>query len=126
MFSDIAGFTSMSERLSPEALISVLAEYLEVMSACIEDTGGTVGKFIGDAIMAFWNSPDRLDDHQCMACAAALRQQERLAALRVKWAGEGYPPVHMRLGLTCGVVLHGNVGSRRRMEWTCAPLFSQP
>ncbi len=102
----------------PEVLITILAEYLEAMSACIEASGGTVGKFIGDAIMAFWNSPDPVADHACVACAAALAQQARLAELRAGWVAMGYPPIAMRLGLSTGVVLHGTVGSHRRMEWT--------
>ena len=118
MFSDIAGFTTLAETLDSSALISMLAEYLEAMSACVEESHGTVGKFIGDAIMAFWNSPGRVEAHAHAACACALLQQHRLVELRAKWAQKKLPGIRMRLGLSCGTVLHGNVGSHRRMEWT--------
>ena len=118
MFSDIVGFSTVAERLDAEQLIQVLAEHLEAMSACIEHSQGTVGKFIGDAIMAFWNSPGRVERHAAAACACALRQQRRLGELRDGWAKKGLPALRMRLGLSSGTVLHGNVGSHRRMEWT--------
>ena len=80
-------------------------------------SGGTVGKYIGDAIMAFWNSPNVVEGHAAVACAAALEQQAILAALRCKLVARGLPPLRARMGLSCGTVLHGNIGSRRRMEW---------
>ncbi len=80
-------------------------------------SGGTVGKYIGDAIMAFWNSPNVVEGHAAAACAAALEQQQLLAALRRRLAARGLPPLHARMGLSSGTVLHGNIGSRRRMEW---------
>ena len=76
------------------------------------------GKFIGVAIMAFWNSPGRVEAHAHAACLCALQQQARLGELRKGWAAQGLPEIRMRLGLSCGTVLHGNVGSNRRMEWT--------
>jgi adenylate cyclase len=80
-------------------------------------SGGTVGKYIGDAIMAFWNSPNTVEGHAAAACAAALEQQELLGELRRRLAARGLPPLHARMGLSSGTVLHGNIGSRRRMEW---------
>mmetsp|Transcript_55642 Transcript_55642/g.146847 ORF Transcript_55642/g.146847 Transcript_55642/m.146847 type:complete len:271 (+) Transcript_55642:1494-2306(+) len=80
-------------------------------------TGGTVGKYIGDAVMAFWNSPIELEDHGSAACESALAQQARLAQLRVMCASRGLPQLHARIGINAGTVLHGNVGSRHRMEW---------
>ena len=68
--------------------------------------------------MAFWNSPDLVPDHAHAACACALEQQRRLGALCTRWASAGLPEVRMRLGLSSGTVLHGNVGSNSRMEWT--------
>ena len=76
-----------------------------------------MGKYIGDAIMAFWNSPNAVDGHAAVACAAALEQQALLAALRRRLVARGLPPLRARMGLSCGTVLHGNIGSRRRMEW---------
>jgi hypothetical protein len=88
---------------------------LTTHSPCL--SGGTVGKYIGDAIMAFWNSPNNVEGHAAAACAAALEQQQLLAALRRRLATRGLPPLHARMGLSSGTVLHGNIGSRRRMEW---------
>ena len=67
--------------------------------------------------MAFWNSPNAVDGHAAVACAAALEQQALLAALRRRLVARGLPPLRARMGLSCGTVLHGNIGSRRRMEW---------
>jgi hypothetical protein len=80
-------------------------------------SGGTIGKYIGDAIMAFWNSPNTVEGHAAAACAAALEQQQLLAAMRDRMSARGLPPLHARMGLSSGTVLHGNIGSRRRMEW---------
>ena len=68
--------------------------------------------------MAFWNSPERVEAHAHAACASALEQQRRLGELRARWAAAGLPEMRMRIGLSCGTVLHGNVGSNSRMEWT--------
>ncbi len=76
-----------------------------------------MGKYIGDAIMAFWNSPNTVQDHAAAACAAALKQQLLLASLRDRLVARGLPPLRVRMGLSSGTVLHGNIGSRRRMEW---------
>jgi adenylate cyclase len=118
-FSDIKGFTSISEILSPEALVEQMAEYLEAMSEEIrKKPPGTVDKFIGDSIMAFWGAPTPNPDHAPSACRAALLCQERLGQLREKWKQEGKPLFFQRIGLYTGEVIVGNIGSETRMNYT--------
>src|SRR5260221_881758 len=100
--TDLAGFTSLSERLK-EDIVPLLSRYLEETSAAIVAQGGTIDKFIGDAVMAFWGAPMADPDHAADACAAALGARRRLAA-----SGTG---LHMRIGINTGMVLVGNIGS---------------
>jgi len=118
-FSDIKGFTSISEVLSPESLVEQMAEYLEAMSHEIrQKPPGTVDKFIGDSIMAFWGAPTPNPDHAPSACRAALLCQERLGHLREKWKQEGRPLFFQRIGIYTGEVIVGNIGSETRMNYT--------
>jgi adenylate cyclase len=118
-FSDIKGFTSISEILSPESLVEQMAEYLEAMSNEIrQKPPGTVDKFIGDSIMAFWGAPTPNPDHAPSACRAALLCQERLGHLREKWTQEGKPLFFQRIGIYTGEVIVGNIGSETRMNYT--------
>ena len=117
-FSDIEGFTSISEQMAPETLVDHLAEYLGGMNQEIRDESGTVDKFIGDSIMAFWGAPLANPDHAASACRAALRCQERLEALRDKWKEEGKPLLRHRIGINSGEVIVGNMGSESRMNYT--------
>ena len=117
-FSDIEGFTSISEQLEPEVLVVHLAEYLGEMDRQVRDEQGTVDKFIGDSIMAFWGAPIPNADHALAACRAALRCQERLAVLREKWKEEGKPFFYQRIGINTGEVIVGNMGSENRMNYT--------
>jgi adenylate cyclase len=117
-FSDIEGFTSISEQLEPEALVDHLAEYLGEMNQQVRDEQGTVDKFIGDSLMAFWGAPMPNAEHALAACRAALRCQERLAVLREKWQTEGKPLFYQRIGINTGEVIVGNMGSENRMNYT--------
>ena len=117
-FSDIAGFTSISEKLTPEELVNALADYLGEMSDIIADEQGTVDKFIGDAIMAFWGAPQALENHALHACRAALRSQARLILLRQQMKRERGIDLYARIGLNSGDVLVGNIGSDKRMNYT--------
>jgi adenylate cyclase len=117
-FSDIADFTSISERLSPEELVEHLGEYLGACSAQILQTGGTVDKYIGDAIMAFWGAPEPNPQHALAACTAALRSQETLAELRQHWEKQGKPLFRTRIGIHTGEVVVGNIGSAARLNYT--------
>jgi len=117
-FSDVAGFTSVSENLSPEDLVKLLNEYLSEMTDIILDSGGTLDKYEGDAIIAFWNAPLDLPDHALRACRSALQCQKRLRELRphlLKTYGHG---LTARIGLNSGPAVVGNMGSRRRFDYT--------
>ncbi len=117
-FSDIQGFTSISEALEPEALTAFLNDYLSAMTAIIHDEGGTVDKYEGDAIIAFWNAPQHVPDHPLRAVTAALRCQEKLSTLRPVYVQRVGRPLHMRIGLNTGPAVVGNMGSKNRFNYT--------
>ena len=117
-FCDIADFTTISERLSPEMLVTHLGEYLQALSGQVLATGGTVDKYIGDAIMAFWGAPMPNARHALAACTAAVRCQQILARLRPSWEAAGKPPFRARIGLHTGEVVVGNIGSVERLNYT--------
>jgi adenylate cyclase len=118
LFSDIEGFTSIAERIPPEDLVEQLAEYLGEMNRQIREEQGTVDKFIGDSIMAFWGAPAPNAEHALAACRAALLCRDRLTELREKWAAEGKPLFAQRIGINTGEVIVGNMGSAVRMNYT--------
>jgi len=117
-FSDLAGFTSLSEKLPPEEVVRILNTYLERMTAVIMEEDGFVNKFEGDAIMAFWGAPLADERQAARAMRAALRCQEKLRALNDEFAAAGLPRLGMRVGVNSGEVIVGNIGSRRRFEYT--------
>ncbi len=117
-FSDIQGFTSLSEQLPPAELVQVLNECLGRMSAVITEEGGIIDKYIGDAIVAMFGAPLDQPDHAARACRAALRCQRVMAELRETWAARGLPPLHVRIGLNSGDALVGNMGSEQRFDYT--------
>lgn len=117
-FSDIEGFTSISERMEPEALADLMNDYLSAMTGIIQEEGGTLDKYIGDAIVAFWNAPIGVDDHPVHAVRAALRCQERLGELRTGFRQRCGHELRMRIGLNVGTVTVGNLGSHTRFAYT--------
>jgi adenylate cyclase len=117
-FSDLAGFTTISERLDPETVAGLLNDYLSAMTEIILDEEGTVDKFEGDAIMAFWGAPLDQPDQAFRACRAAVRQQAALAELNQRFAELDLPPLGMRIGLHTGEAIVGNLGSARRFDYT--------
>jgi adenylate cyclase len=117
-FSDLAGFTSLSEGLAPEKVVGLLNDYLSRMTDIILEEEGTVDKFEGDAIMAFWGAPLPQEDQALRACRAALRQQAALAELNRRFAELGLPPLAMRIGLHSGDAVVGNLGSQKRFDYT--------
>jgi adenylate cyclase len=117
-FSDLAGFTTISERLSAEEVVGLLNDYLSRMTDIILDEEGTVDKFEGDAIMAFWGAPLPQEDQALRACRAALRQQAALAELNHHFQDMGLPPLSMRIGLHSGEAVVGNLGSQKRFDYT--------
>jgi adenylate cyclase len=116
-FSDIANFTTISEGIDPDRLVDAVGAYLELMTGTITRHGGTVDKFIGDGIMAFFNAPEALPDHPRQACLAALEGQ-RLLAERAASLPPGQPVFHTRIGLGLGDVLVGNIGTPERFAYT--------
>lgn len=117
-FSDIEGFTSVSETIKPEELVELLAEYLGEMSRIIAEEKGTVDKYIGDAVMAFWGAPQPVPDHAVRAAHAALKCQARLIEMEKKWTSEGKPVFRCRIGLNTGEIIVGNMGSAERLNYT--------
>ncbi len=117
-FSDVQGFTSISERLSAHDLVALLNEFLTEMSNVILEEKGTVDKYEVDAIIAFFGAPNDLPDHAARACVACVKMQKRLKELRRKLKAEGRPELHMRIGLNTGRAVVGNMGSAMRMDYT--------
>lgn len=117
-FSDIRGFTTMSESLSPEDLVHLLNDYLSTMTDLVISYRGTIDKYMGDAIMAFWGAPVPNEDHAYYACIASLVQLEELAKLQARWAEQGYPLIDIGIGLNSGYAVVGNMGSSHRMDYT--------
>jgi adenylate cyclase len=117
-FSDIVGFTSIAETTSPEALVAMLGEYLDEMTKPILASGGTVDKFIGDAVMAFWGAPRPDPLHALHACEAALANRDRLSVLNAEWEKAGRPRLDARAGLHTGEVIVGNIGTPERLDYT--------
>jgi adenylate cyclase len=118
LFSDIAGFTTLSESLAPDELVRELGEYFERMSETVREFHGTVDKYIGDAIMAFWNAPRPIAEHALLACRTALAMRDRLRAMQAEWQREGRAMMSARIGINTGVAVVGNIGSPNRMNYT--------
>ncbi len=122
-FSDIAGFSSFSEKLTPERLVTLMNDYLSEMTDILHDNGGTLDKFIGDAIVGMFGAPLPFAGHAYSGCRAALLMQKRQLELREKWRSEGGWPdivfeMQTRIGLNSGLAIIGNMGSRRRFNYT--------
>src|SRR5580692_6889567 len=118
LFSDIRGFTTISEGLTPDELVRLLNEYFGQMTEIVFATDGTLDKYIGDAIMAFWGSPYPQEDHAFRSCSCALQMVKGLATLNEKLQAAGRQPIGIGIGLNTGLVNVGNMGSARRLSWT--------
>jgi adenylate cyclase len=118
LFSDIAGFTTFAEKKEPEELVSFINEFLNEMTEIIIKNGGTLDKYLGDAVMAFWGAPVEIEDHAFKACLSALQMQDKLAELRDKWSKAGEPLIHIRIGINTGEVIVGNIGGKKRFDYT--------
>jgi adenylate cyclase len=119
-FSDIASFTTVSEQFQakPEGLVALLNEYLDEMTHLVLKYEGTLDKYEGDAIMAFWGAPLPQKDHALRTCLASLEMQKRLAVLRSKWTKEGRPALTVRIGINTGIMIVGNMGGKDRFDYT--------
>jgi len=118
LFSDIRGFTTLSEQLPPRELVTLLNEYLTAMVAVLFRHGGVLDKYMGDAIMAFWNAPLAQADHARLACATALDMIAELDRLRGEWQARGVPPLDVGIGLNTGPMIFGDMGSPLRTDFT--------
>lgn len=118
LFSDIADFTSVSEKLAPEALVAHLNDYLTSMTGVVFENSGTLDKYIGDAIIAFWGAPLEVKGHAYQACRTALEMTRKLEALHAKWVAEGKPVLNFRIGINTGEMIVGNVGGADRFDYT--------
>jgi adenylate cyclase len=117
-FSDLAGFSSLAESLAPEDLTRLLNDYLSLMSDIILEEGGTIDKYEGDAVIAFWNAPQTQEDHARRALRAALRCRDALAAAQPRFRALAGRDLTMRIGLHTGPAVVGNMGSRSRFDYT--------
>ena len=125
LFTDLAHFTTISEKLTPESTVALLNEYFDAMSKVVMAEGGTLDKFEGDAIMAFFGAPIAQSDHAARAVRAALKMREELSRLVLKWqsdpplpGGEKKPFIDVRCGLSTGEAIVGNIGSTARFDYT--------
>lgn len=118
MFTDVQGFTTLSERLPPDVLARALGRYFEVMTAAVHTNEGTVDKYIGDAVMALWNAPEPRPDHAAHACRAALACLEAARTLMGGPEWDGLPSFHTRIGLHRDEVMVGHFGAPDRMSYT--------
>jgi adenylate cyclase len=118
MFSDIRGFTTISEKLDAQELAALLNQYLTGMTRIVFDRGGTLDKYIGDAVMAFWGAPIEQSSHAINACSAAVEMMQRLAPLQREWQADGKPHVDIGIGIHTGVASVGNMGSALRYGYT--------
>jgi adenylate cyclase len=117
-FSDLEDFSTYAEQLPPKELLDRMSTYFEEVSGAILQEHGTVDKFIGDGVMAFWGAPDHRSDHVLRACAGALRAAHRMEAISDIWIEEGRQRMRIRIGLHCANVLVGNFGSSERLSYT--------
>ncbi len=118
MFSDVRGFTTLSEKLDAQELAALLNEYLTDMTQIVFRHDGTLDKYIGDAVMAFWGAPFEMPGHATQACHAALEMIARLKHMQAKWKAEGKPVLDIGVGLSTGVASVGNMGSELRYGYT--------
>ena len=118
LFSDIRGFTTMSEHMSPESIASLLSDYFTEMVDIIFANGGTLDKFIGDAVMALWGAPVPHADDPDRAVQAAIAMQRAIHALNAKWTSDGRPSISVGIGINYGETFAGNIGSHLRLEYT--------
>jgi adenylate cyclase len=117
-FSDVEGFSRIAEHLSPEQLIGQLGEYLLEMTAILREEHGTIDKFLGDGVLAFFNAPHDVPDHARRACMAAVRCMTRMAELNQAWEQAGQSAFHVRIGLHVDETLVGNIGTPDRFDYT--------
>lgn len=118
LFSDIVGFSALSDKLEPEEAQALLNEYFEEMTGIVFRYKGTIDKFIGDGLMVLWGDPLPCEDHPLQAVKCAIEMQKRLKELKVSWQSEGRSNFNIRIGINTGWMTVGNMGSKQRMSYT--------
>jgi adenylate cyclase len=118
LFSDVEGFSTIAENMPSRDLLARMSTLLELVSKAVHGEAGTIDKFVGDGVMAFWGAPALLEDHAWHACVAALRIQRALDDLNRQWRRAGVPEMRVRIGIHSDSVLVGNIGSEERMSYT--------
>ena len=118
MFTDIVGFTRHAEAMTAPETATFLNAHFAMLGGCVEAEGGTIDKFIGDALMAFWGAPEALPDHAARACRAAIAMREAVVADNTRRRDAGSPPVRVRIGIHTGEVIVGNIGAPGRINYT--------
>jgi adenylate cyclase len=122
LFMDICGFTPISEHYKnnddPEGLVELINNYLNEMTNIILNNGGTIDKYMGDCIMAFWNAPLPCDNHAEMAVKSAIQIEEKTNELRRKYQEQGLPPINVGTGINTGDCIVGNMGSESRFDYS--------
>ena len=118
MFTDIVGFTNISETMTPEELTHLMNEYLGVMTEVVMKHKGLVDKYIGDAVMAFWGAPLPNNEQESDACKCAIEMSEKIKELNERWQKNGLPTLAVRVGINTGEVVVGNMGSQKRFNYT--------
>jgi len=117
-FTDLENFSTISEHLTPDELIRQVSTYFEVVTTAVTQESGTIDKFIGDSVMAFWGAPAPVEDHVFRSCVAAVRSAYRMQRLNERWEREGRPRMRVRIGLHSDEVVVGNIGSSDRLSYT--------
>jgi adenylate cyclase len=119
LFSDIEGFTTISENNETQEVVTALNEYFDIYVRSLEESGATVDKFIGDAVMAFWNAPSKVENHEFIAVKTAMKIVNEINQLNEKWKLEGKKFIFKtRIGIHSGEVIVGNIGSTNRINYT--------
>jgi adenylate cyclase len=118
MFTDIENFTALAEKMKAEKLVAILNDYLNEMTAIVFANSGTVDKYEGDAIMAFWGAPIPQPEHALLACRTAIEMQRSLIGIRQQWRTGGLEPINVRIGINTGEMIVGNVGGSGKFEYT--------
>jgi len=118
LFTDVVGFTALSDGMAPTDVAAFLNEHLTILGGVVEEHDGTIDKYIGDSLMAFWGAPDEIDNPSLKACEAALGIAAALERYNAGRKKEGKPPVRIRIGIHCGKALVGNIGAPGRVDYT--------
>ncbi len=118
LFTDFEDFTALAERTAPDEIVVMINEYLDVVSSAVTEFGGTIDKFIGDSVMAFWNAPQPLQNHPEKASLAALAIVQAVEELNSRRSSLGQSTMKIRVGIHTGIAMVGNIGSKERLNYT--------